>query len=97
MATKSSSFLRTIVSPCLLVVLIVITCLPASAEDTGSFVFGAIEDWTGGPYSHFGTRGTFFADVTGDDKADAIVVDDSGVWVRRSILQFRSYLPLVVK
>ncbi len=40
------------------------------------------EDWTGGPY--FGGRGTFFADVTGDGKADAIVVNDDTVTVRRS-------------
>ena len=44
--------------------------------------FAPNEDWTGGPY--FGTRGTFFADVTGDGKADAIVVNDGTVTVRRS-------------
>jgi FG-GAP-like repeat len=40
------------------------------------------EDWTREPY--YGTRGTFFADVTGDRKADAIVVNDNTVTVRRS-------------
>jgi hypothetical protein len=43
-------------------------------RDTGSD-FGPNEDWTHGPY--FGTLGIFFADVTGDGKADAIVVNDS--------------------
>src|SRR5262245_28196488 len=38
--------------------------------------------WTERAY--FGLRGTFFADVTGDKKADAIAVNDWGVAVRRS-------------
>ena len=42
----------------------------------------ANEDWTHGPY--YGTRGTFFADVTGDGKADAIVVNDDTITVRRA-------------
>jgi hypothetical protein len=33
------------------------------------------EDWTHGPF--FGALGTFFADLTGDGKADAIVVNGS--------------------
>ena len=82
MATKSFTFLRIIASSCLFVVLMVITDLPAIAQGTGSCVFGANEDWTGGPY--FGTRGTFFADVTGDGRADAIAVNDPTVTVRRS-------------
>jgi hypothetical protein len=45
-------------------------------------IFGPNEDWTQGAY--FGTRGTFFADVTGDGRADAIVVNDDTVTVRRS-------------
>ena len=45
--------------------------------------FGPNEDWTHGAY--FGSRGTFFADVTGDGRADAIVVNDDTVTVRRSI------------
>lgn len=40
------------------------------------------EAWTDGPY--FGSRGTFFADVNGDRRADAIVVNDDTVTVRRS-------------
>jgi hypothetical protein len=40
------------------------------------------ENWTYGPY--FGTRRTRFADVTGDGRADAIVVNDDTVTVRRS-------------
>jgi hypothetical protein len=44
--------------------------------------FGSNEDWTEGPY--YGDRGTFFADVTGDGRADAIVVNNRGVTVRRS-------------
>ena len=44
--------------------------------------FGPNEDWTHGAY--YGSRGTFFADVTGDGRADAIVVNDDTVTVRRS-------------
>ena len=40
------------------------------------------EDWTGGPF--WGSRGTFFADVDGDGRADAIAVNDDGVYVRLS-------------
>ena len=50
-------------------------------RSTGSG-FGPNEDWTNGPY--YGTRGTFFADVTGDGKADAIVVNDDTTTVRPS-------------
>jgi hypothetical protein len=49
---------------------------PAQAE------FGLNESWTQNPY--YGTRGTFFADVTGDGKTDAIVVNNDKVTVRRS-------------
>src|SRR5947209_11882705 len=42
----------------------------------------AYEDWTGNPY--YGSRGTFFADVDGDGRADAIVVNDDRITVRRS-------------
>ena len=40
------------------------------------------ERWTEIPY--WGTKGLFFADVDGDGKADAIVVNDGGITVRRS-------------
>jgi hypothetical protein len=40
------------------------------------------ENWTQGPY--YGGKGTYFADVTGDGKADAIVVNGDTVTVRRS-------------
>ena len=42
----------------------------------------ANEDWSHGPC--FGSRGTFFADVTGDGKADCILVNDDTITVRRS-------------
>jgi hypothetical protein len=53
--------------------------------------FGPNETWTGGPY--YGKRGTFFADVTGDGRADAIVVTDYGVTVR-SANRLCQYAPL---
>ena len=40
------------------------------------------EDWTHGAY--YGSRGTYFADVNGDGMADAIAVNDNGVFVRLS-------------
>jgi uncharacterized protein YqfB (UPF0267 family) len=42
----------------------------------------ANEDWTHGPCS--GKLGTFFADVTGDGKADCILVNQNTITVRRS-------------
>ncbi|HYM36307.1 MAG TPA: VCBS repeat-containing protein, partial [Steroidobacteraceae bacterium] len=47
-----------------------------------NYRFGSNEDWTHGPY--FGSTMTTFADVDGDGKADAIVVNGSQVVVRRS-------------
>src|SRR5258708_9528792 len=44
--------------------------------------FGPNEDWSQGGY--YGSRGTFFADVDGDGRADAIVGNDNGITVRRS-------------
>jgi len=49
---------------------------------TPSYGFFGSSDWTKGPY--YGTRGTFFADVDGDRRADAIAVNDWGVSVRQS-------------
>ena len=43
---------------------------------------GPAETWTANAY--YGSRGTFFADVDGDNRADAIVVNDNAVYVRRS-------------
>jgi hypothetical protein len=40
------------------------------------------QDWTGGPY--YGSIGTYFADVNGDGKADAIAVNNDTVTVRLS-------------
>lgn len=44
--------------------------------------FGAAKNWTGIPF--YGSYGTFFADVTGDGKADAIASNTDRVWFRRS-------------
>ncbi|MGB0929572.1 MAG: FG-GAP repeat domain-containing protein, partial [Chitinophagales bacterium] len=53
-------------------------------RSTGSG-FSGNEEWTSGAYySDRGVEGSFFADVTGDGKADAIVVNKSKVYVRRS-------------
>ncbi|GEM_PF-2419371 len=45
-------------------------------------MFSDNQEWTTGPY--FGTKGTFLADVNGDRKADAIVVNNDLITVRRS-------------
>ncbi len=45
-------------------------------------IFKNNENWTTESYS--GTSGTFFADVTGDGKADTILVQETGVQVYRS-------------
>jgi len=44
--------------------------------------FGSTTAWTTNPY--YGNIGTFFSDVTGDAKADAIAVNTGGTTVRRS-------------
>lgn len=44
--------------------------------------FSPATNWTG--HNFQGSRGTFFADVTGDGKADAIAVNDDRIWFRRS-------------
>jgi hypothetical protein len=53
-----------------------------SAAASAEAQFKPNEKWTSGAY--YGSRGTFFADVTGDTFLDAIVVNDNGVVVRRS-------------
>ncbi|MEH1945749.1 MAG: hypothetical protein V7K77_01975, partial [Nostoc sp.] len=58
------------------VVLLSVLGGPAQAQ------FNLNESWTQNPY--YGSRGTFFADVTGDGRADAIVVNDDKITVRRS-------------
>lgn len=45
--------------------------------------------WTLDPY--YGDRGTYFADVTGDGRADAIVVNQTGITVRRSFSGLHFY------
>jgi FG-GAP-like repeat/Clostridium epsilon toxin ETX/Bacillus mosquitocidal toxin MTX2 len=55
-------------------------------RNTGSdFGPGSVanEDWSHGPA--YGSRGTFFADVTGDGKADLIIVNDDTITVRRAV------------
>ena len=44
--------------------------------------FGPNEAWTSKPY--YRTRGTFLADVTGDGRANAIVINDDKVVTRRA-------------
>jgi hypothetical protein len=44
--------------------------------------FGGNEDWTGQAY--YGSRGTYFADLTGDGTSDAIAVNNDGIYVRLS-------------
>jgi hypothetical protein len=47
--------------------------------------FGPNEPWS--TYTFYGDRGTFFADVTGDDKADAIVVNDATIPFGRVVVR----------
>jgi hypothetical protein len=49
----------------------------------GSY-FGTAQTWTGGEPITYGEWGTFFADVTGDRKADAIIVNEDKIRVRES-------------
>lgn len=62
--------------------LVAAIALPGPASATHRSFNLQSRNWTGGPF--YGTRGTFFADVTGDGKADAIAVNDDRVWFRRS-------------
>jgi len=50
------------------------------------FKFLPNEEWTQEPF--YGTRGTFFAEVTWDREADAIAVNDSGILVRPSLANY---------
>lgn len=45
-------------------------------------LYGDNEAWTDEAY--YGSKGTYLADVSGDGRADAIVVNDGGITVRRS-------------
>ena len=53
-----------------------------AASQTGGAGFVCPANWTG--IGFYGQKATAFADVTGDGMADAIGVNDDGVWVRRS-------------
>lgn len=46
--------------------------------------FGPAETWDNSSVPYFGSRGTSFADLDGDGKADWILVRDDCLWVRRS-------------
>jgi hypothetical protein len=52
-------------------------------------VFGKSEKWIASPF--YGNKGTFFADVTGDGKADAIAVNTNGIIIRRAGNQTFNY------
>ena len=66
----------------LLVAAAALSVAAGAAGSAQAASFSGNESWTLNPY--YGTRGTFFADVTGDGRADAIVVNDDRVTVRRS-------------
>lgn len=55
---------------------------PVVVRRSTGFAFNPNETWT--DIQYFGSRDTFFADVTGDGKADAIVVNDDRITVRHS-------------
>ena len=52
------------------------------AVSSGDAVIRKWGYWTMDPF--YGTRGTFFADVDGDLAADAIAVNDDGIFIRRA-------------
>ena len=56
--------------------ILLLVCLHVNAQ------FLPNQSWTDNAY--YGTRGTYFADVNGDGRADAIVVNDGGVTARMS-------------
>src|SRR5262249_28608759 len=49
---------------------------------SGKMPASSVRNWTGGGF--WGWKGTYFVDVTGDKRADLVVVDDAGVAVRVS-------------
>lgn len=51
-------------------------------RSNGSKLLVNQDDWTTNPY--FGSKRRYFADIDGDGKADAIVSNEEGVFVRRS-------------
>jgi hypothetical protein len=51
-------------------------------DASGHMPAATATNWTGGPF--WGWKGTYFADVNGDGKADLIAVDDAGIAVRIS-------------
>lgn len=51
-------------------------------DASGNMPASRMQNWTGGGF--WGWKGTHFADVTGDGKADLIAVDDVGIAVRVS-------------
>jgi hypothetical protein len=59
-----------------------ITVLPAGTNQFNLPPAPSSPCWTTGPW--WGHKGTFFADVTGDGKADAIAIDNTRVLVRAS-------------
>lgn len=56
--------------------------LPADRNAPGVGSFLSPEQWLSVPI--LGTRGTFLADVTGDNLADVVAVNDASVWVSTS-------------
>jgi hypothetical protein len=69
-----------------LVVILMASSGPARATHRW---FDEAKNWTYDPYQYmdgafYGTRGTFFADINGDGKADAIAVNEDRIWVRLS-------------
>jgi hypothetical protein len=55
-------------------------------RSNGVDAFTSRDNWTWSwPLGQYGTQGTYFADVDGDKRADAIFVNDWGIVVRRSI------------
>jgi len=57
-------------------------CVRRSTGNDFGLNISANEDWSHGPC--YGARGTYFADVDGDGKAECILVNDDTICVRRS-------------